>query len=136
MNESAVDRDVLFGLIALRRGVDAAALGAAIDALGAGRGESLGRALVDRGSIREHDFAEIEREVRAQSEAEVAPDATLAAATTLGPATEPLTLASFRDVVIRLHFGEHATPSAELTRADPLTTAAPAPDLESTVAAT
>ncbi len=62
MGDPAIDDDVRFGLIALQRGVDVEALALAIEFRAAGRGQSLGRTLVERGAINEHDFQAIERE--------------------------------------------------------------------------
>ncbi len=86
LDESAADRDALFGLIALQRGVDAAALGAAIDACAGVAGKSLGRTLVDRGAIREQDYAEIDREIRSRTDPQGDPDPSRTVAATIEPA--------------------------------------------------
>ena len=146
MDAAGGDRDAIFGLIALRRGVDAEVLRTAIDAIMAVGSQSLGRTLVERGAIREQDFTEIEREVRAQLDARENTDAesTIAATATLPTDQAPgqLTLADLRLIVSDLNPGLEPTLTEDLTLADPGATAAPGEitstpkvlDLEATLA--
>ncbi len=130
------DRDALFGLIALQRGVKAETLGAAIEASLAPGGKTLSQTLFDLGAIRARDLAEIDREVRSRlaSSAELDPSLTVAGepeATAADPNPPSVTLAELREIVSRLQ------PPLESTIFDPgATSAAPPVDLEATIAGT
>ena len=145
MDQAAADLDLLFGLIALERGVDVDVLGAALDVGASGGGVSLGHALRQRGELGDRELSELERGVRDQVQAHGG-DVSAALAAKVGSFApgklpSPLTLATFRRALDRFRVDLDSTQAVEMTQAATMAlpsgdgASASAADLESTIAA-